>query len=508
VGAQKAGVGLPDETEPIVDLFAAQTGVSVAWALYLAGPQLDQASSRIRQRAEREINRRILTPYLDRDFGWMGFGSSTRAGRPNNWNPWINASVLTAALLVEPDEARRVRLVHRALRSLDRFIQPYPEDGGCDEGPGYWSRAGGSVQDNLDLLFSATRGQLTVFQDPLIQEMGRFIHRVHIADDWYVAIGDCPARTGIDRDLVYRYGRAIKDLQLQALATAGVTLDELIRATDSIDLGRALHTLSNLPEILAGAEASPPLIASAWLGSDDMQMMIARDQEGSTRGFFVSAWGGHNAQSHNHNDVGNFIVFADGQPLFVDLGAPTYTARTFSSRRYEIPAMQSAYHNLPTINGVLQSAGREFAARHVKCDLSDAVAELSMDIAAAWPPEAGVKSWLRTVRLERDKEVRIIDSFELAEAHGETSLNLMTPRPVKVDGPGRLRMELPVGNEAAHQAAVLQYPPERLEAELQTVPLDDGRLERVWGETLTRIILRPKSPVLNNSWSLHLTLVP
>src|SRR2546430_9673482 len=40
---------------------------------------------------------------------------------------------------------------------------------------------------------------------------------------------------------------------------------------------------------------------------------------------FRSAWGGHNAQSHNHNDVGNFIVYGDGRPVLIDLGVETYS---------------------------------------------------------------------------------------------------------------------------------------------------------------------------------------
>jgi hypothetical protein len=47
------------------------------------------------------------------------------------------------------------------------------------------------------------------------------------------------------------------------------------------------------------------------------------------------------------------VVFAEGQPVFVDAGAPTYTAQTFSAKRYEHWAFQSGFHNLPTINGVI-----------------------------------------------------------------------------------------------------------------------------------------------------------
>jgi hypothetical protein len=257
VGGQKAGVGLPDTDEPILDLFAAQTGSSVAWTLYLVGPELDAVSPQLRRRALAEVNRRVLANYLERSYGWMGFGSRNPANRPNNWNPWINGNVLTAALLLEPDPERRIALVHRVLGSLDRFLQPYPSDGGCDEGPGYWSRAGGSVFDNLDLLHAATGGRLDVFGHPLIAEIGRFIHRVHIAGDWFVDLGDCSARLGIDRGVVFRYGERIGDPALRAFGSSGATLDDLVAESGGLDLGRGLRTLADLPAILAQADQPP-----------------------------------------------------------------------------------------------------------------------------------------------------------------------------------------------------------------------------------------------------------
>lgn len=499
VGGQKAGVGLPDIDEPILDLFAAQTAVTVAWSLHLLGDEAEGVSPMLRRRAEREVDRQVLTPFLERDFGWMGFGGG---GRPNNWNPWINASVLSAALCLEADDARRVRLVHRALQSLDRFLQPYPKDGSCDEGPGYWSRAGASVLDCLDWLHRGTGGRLDVFAEPLIGEMGRFIYRAHIADDWYVNIGDCPARVGMNRDAVFRYGRRIGDGRLADLATGGATLEELVDSLDSYDFGRALFTLEDIPAILAGAEARPPMVRDVWLGSEDMQMMVARDRPGTTEGFLVAAWGGHNAQSHNHNDVGNVIVFVDGQPVLIDLGAPEYTAQTFSSRRYEIPAMRSDFHNLPTVNGTDQGAGRAFAAREVTHAFDDAVAELGMELASAWPGASAAKSWRRTVRLERGKRVVVTDAFQLESAEGDTRLNWITPGKAEIREPGRL-----VLSRAAWQPpgpnVVMGYDPDRLQAKVEPVELGDSRLERTWGGHVNRILLRGRHSVLAETWSVQ-----
>ena len=41
LGVQKAGSGLSDVSEPIVDLFAAETSALLSWTVYLLGAQLD-----------------------------------------------------------------------------------------------------------------------------------------------------------------------------------------------------------------------------------------------------------------------------------------------------------------------------------------------------------------------------------------------------------------------------------------------------------------------------------
>lgn len=132
IGVQRVGCGLPDTTEPIVDLYAAETGMDLAWIWYLLGPQLDTLTPLIGQRLRREVTSRILDPCLHRDYAWMGF----ETGRVNNWNPWVCSNWLTALLILESDPRRRIESVAKILRCLDVFIKHYPADGGCDEGPG------------------------------------------------------------------------------------------------------------------------------------------------------------------------------------------------------------------------------------------------------------------------------------------------------------------------------------------------------------------------------------
>ena len=501
IGAQKAGSGLPDVTEPVVALFSAETASSLAWTVYLLEEQLDSVSPQICSRTEREIDLRILTPYLQRDdFGWMAFHARSDGRRPNNWNPWINSNVLAATLLIEKDENRRLDLTHKVLRCLDNFLVPYPSDGSCDEGPSYWGRAGASVFDNLELLYSATNERLDLYEDPAIREIGRFIYRAHIAGDYFANVGDCDARLDIHRDLVFRYGRRIGDRKMEDLAAFGLDEQELLADERSFgSLGRMLYELFNLPNLLAAGSTSQPLVRDVWLGHEDMQLMAARDKEGSSEGLYVACWASHNGQSHNHNDVGNFIIFADGRPFIIDIGRPTYTRQTFSSRRYEIPEMQSAFHNLPTINGVMQQDGRQYAAKDVQYKLNEDGAWLRMDIAQAYPDKAGVKTWVRTVSLNRVKDVQVNDSFSLKQASQNITQNLITPCEVILNDPGRLVLKDPAGGIELG----VQYDRDILTAQVESITPTDEKLAKIWGPHMYRILLKPKSATETATWTLR-----
>ena len=148
-----------------------------------------------------------------------------------------------------------------------------------------------------------------------------------------------------ERSLLHRYGRRIDDADLLAAASHQASVENVL--PDNQFFGRQIYAVFNAADMLAPSQAKPEVLRDAWLPSEDMQLMIARLRGGSSAGLYVAAWGAHNAQSHNHNDVGNVLVFMDGQPVFIDVGAPTYTAATFSSKRYDIWAFQSAIPQCP-----------------------------------------------------------------------------------------------------------------------------------------------------------------
>ncbi|QNI36871.1 heparinase II/III domain-containing protein [Edaphobacter albus] len=508
LGAQRAGIGLPDVAEPIVDLFAAETASTMALVEYLLAERLNSVSPRIVPRIRLEAKRRVLDPLLMRDdFGWMGL--KPKRGHLNNWNPWINSNWLMTNLLLEEDAERRQQAIERSCRSLDEFLSDYSPDGGCEEGPVYWQRSPGSYFDCCRTLASATGGAADVMTHPFVRKMGQYIADVHIAGHAYVNYGDAHMEDAPTPELVYRYGMAAKLPTLSEFGAFYSAKDSLGAAGNSTVLERALGaglpSLARiLPDVLCASEIRTSQKVDA-LGRDSwypaLHLMTAREKAGTTDGFYLAVQAASNGRSHGHNDSGSFILFHDGEPVFIDVGVEAYTAKTFSPERYTIWTMQSAFHNLPTINGVMQHEGNPYAASEVKYTTSDDGAGMTANLAIAYPPEAGVERWMREIRLDRKAGiVRLAEDFELTKS-GSVALSFMTSRIPSESGSGAFVLH---SEKAGVKDVSLRYDAAALAFNMEKMELQDAGMRRSWGPAVYRVQLRTKADVTRANWKFEI----
>lgn len=490
---------LPEFSRPVIDLFACETGALLAWVRYLLKPRLDEVSPLIGERIVHEVKTRIFEPFLAQDgFWWMGF-EAVPGHHVNNWNPWCNSNILAAFLLLEPDPENRLKAVGRVLQSLDRFLEPYPADGGCDEGATYWQRAAGSLFDCLETLYGASAGKINFFELPLVAEMGRYIYRVHIKDNYFVNFADGSPVVELIASRVYRYGQRIADPQLISLGLTAfqASADPLLAASYTLQ-----HRLLNLQlySEMAAQPAQPGYPQDSWL--ENIEVMTARAYPDQAEGFFLAVKGGHNYESHNHNDVGSFLVYFDGQPVIIDVGVENYTAKTFSPDRYTIWTMQSAFHNLPLVNGVQQKDGREFHSAGVIYHRSATEAGLSLDIAGAYPCGAGLAEWRRTVRLVREAGqapwLELHEQVRLANPTGKVELIFMLAQLPQV---GQQMVSLAVNSESRVELA---YDPELFQPLVETIPIHDSKLRAVWGDAIYRLKFNLKKVLQAGEWYFSL----
>ena len=454
-------VPLPELQE--VDLFNAETASLIVWTRYMLKKHLDAFSPNLCQRIDREIERRILQPAVEKDYWWKTAGM--------NWNPWICSNWLACVLICEKDEARKATAIAQIRKATQAFIDAYPEDGGCDEGPGYWDRAAASMFEIMRLM---DFGPI----EPKVQKMAAYAYKTYIGNDYCVCFADAHENKAVQQvNIVYPFGVWLDDQTMREFgAYLGRQRGVLTNPAALYDksgnfptLGRELFFLRHINDFIA-EQPREPLLKDVWL--PNLQIMTAR------RGnLYVAMKGGNNGESHNHNDVGSFIVYTgEGgvTPLFIDPAVGEYTAQTFSNNRYSIWTMQSQYHNLPQINGIDQKDGKEYAAKMV----SHKDGLLTLDIAGAYPAEAAVKSWKRTVAAMKSG-ISITEDYELEEYRQPTRLMLMT-----LDPNALKRIQF----DASQLSATVEDISERL----------DPLLQHMWGPKMYRIILTVKSAKTKN----------
>ena len=492
--AQKAPHGLPDADEPVIDFGVGEITNILSLSCFLFKDEFDKVHPLIAKRLKNEIMKKSVIPYYERDdFWWQGLDGSRDV---NNWNPWTNHNMLTAILILEDDWNKKVAGVEKIVKSLDQFINVYPNDGGCDEGPSYWGRAGASLYQNLDLLKRATNGKFDVFDQPIVKNMGNYIYKAYINYPYFVNFADADATTGSRPQIIYSYGKDIGAPVMQKFGACLAEKQDWGKEAPGGKIDEQIMQLMLLDDI-KNAEAENALISDFWL--PETQVAGARDMAGSADGFFFCAKGGHNAESHNHNDLGTFVLYVDGKPCMVDIGRETYTMKTFSSRRYEIWTMQSQYHQLPKINGVDQHEGRNFVATNstFKADLKKAV--FSTDISKAYPEEAAVKKWVRTYTLERGKRFVVQDNWELSKiSENQTTLNFITSNKVSEKVPGILLLE---GDRFTME---MKYDAKALVPKIEVTEVTDSGLKRYW-DSITRIVLEVKNPKLKGKNEITIT---
>jgi hypothetical protein len=480
-----------------VDLFAAETAMILAECCWLLAPELERVSPSVVQRVRDAIRVRVVEPVeLRDDVRWFsGF---------NNWTPWCASNVLGAALYTIDDTRRLAALTHRLLGPMDRFVARYGADGGCDEGPHYWNHAAGAMLVFFELLGERTGGAVDVWGEPKIVAMGRYFVSMHLHHEWFVNFADCTAKVPFVRPIVYRYGERIGDAKLQQIALLGRQGWVLDSGTPAALGGRGGHTAAHPLYALRELFWMPPEPATVPLQHDtsvwlpDVQVFVARECEDSSKGLVLAVKGGHNGESHNHNDIGHFTVMLDGEPRVIDIGVESYTAKTFGPNRYDIWCIRASAHNAPVVNGVEQAPGEQYRATNARYSGSGSRQALSMDLHTAYPEIAGLASLKRELTLDMSStpRIRVKDTFTMRAGAGTLSVALFFPVEAKLAASGELRVR------GAKRDLVCRYPADALDAVMDTVVLEDKQLRAAWGPTLWRCTLSLHAPAHEGHYEL------
>jgi len=354
-----------------IDLGSSSVGWTLATADYLLG---DRLSAETRSRIRDGIQRRIVEPF-------HGMVEGKRAASfwlttTNNWNAVCLANVTGAALAQFESKEERAFFVAAAEQLSLNFLQGFTSDGYCSEGLGYWDYGFGHYVLLAETVRQATGGKLDLFKRPGVDKITLFGPSIEIINGVSPAFADCSPGARPSARIVWMAGRQL-----------GLGLGEWESLNPVSPSGGLCEAM--IYSFSSGASEAKPA-AQAWSGVgprtwfEQAGILICRPGENSVCRMGVALKGGHNAEHHNHNDVGSYVVVVGKEAVLVDPGAEVYTARTFSNKRYVSKVLNSFGHPVPRVADTLQRTGAQAQGKVVKTEFTDAADTLVLDIASAY----------------------------------------------------------------------------------------------------------------------------
>ena len=404
---------LPVIDDPYIDLGAAMTAFELAETYAILH---DVLPPEVGERIRYEVNQRVFTPYLARnDFWWL---YSRRDHPVNNWTAVCNAGILAAAIYLETSPARLAAILAKGLRSLDDYLATFDEDGGSSEGPGYWTYGFGYYTLIAHLIEHRTAMQVRLFDGDFIRKVAAFPLRTVLSGSMYVNFSDAPRHAEFISAMLTYLARRLEIPGLLLLAHAQPTrwdqdLNWMLRS-----LVWDLHT----PD-------GSRVVADRHDWYNGMMWMISRYDPSNPHALVLAAKGGHNDEMHNHNDVGNFLVYYEQESIIADVGCGRYTRQYFSEERYEHFAASALGHSVPVPNGHLQQAGRVAAAQKLEHGRTDSEDTLRLEIKDAYPLESRLQSLQRQLVFYREAPtgwIALEDHFVFQDGAGMLESPLTT----------------------------------------------------------------------------------
>ncbi len=408
--------------ETIIDLGSSDLGWLMATIHYLLGDRLTDSTRKL---IKENLNKRIFTPYEAMLAGKqkpMWWFTTT-----NNWNAVCLANVTGAALAMIPERGKRALYVAAAEHHIMSFLKGFTSDGYCSEGLGYWNYGYGHFLLLTEMVRRATGGNVDFLELPGAKPPASFGVNIQITPGIAPAFADCSIHAKPSPFSLYYLSRRLDESWIakdeQPDFSRGSLPDGLLFVTLPMDSARSDTDRFVLPE-------------RTWF--NQAGVLICRPGKTGSCRLGAALKGGHNAEHHNHNDVGSYVVVVDDTLLLADPGAEIYTARTFSNRRYESKAINSYGHPVPVIAGQLQRTGREAQAKILQTKFSDEEDTLVLDITPAYDvPD--LKSLTRTFVYSRKKSgsLTITDTVTFSELQSFATA-LITFGKIEQHGPEEL----------------------------------------------------------------------
>ena len=386
---------------PYADLGVAMNGYQMAHAAWMLDGRLPAETLKLMRE---NVAKRLTGPVLKTIDGTAPknvLSGHWWARCNHNWNAVCTAGAVGAILATEPSRETRAKAVEWAVRNMDVFLSGFGKDGYCSEGLGYWNFGFGHFAVLAEELRAQTGGAVDLFRKESVRRIAAAPALLEIADEVYPAFADCGLNAKPDQSLMELVKWRLAKEPFTGKPSGPIAGTGMIYQTMTELVARQEARAAD-----AGKKTALPL--RSWF--EDSGVCVARPAK---PGAMAVAWkGGHNAEHHNHNDVGTTVVVWKGKPVIADPGSMVYRAETFSKDRYRLPIMGSFGHSVPVVAGFLQADGAKCRGKVLGTNFTGSQDSITIDLTSAYPGSGVTKlerQW--TYQREGDGVLVIEDRF-------------------------------------------------------------------------------------------------
>ncbi len=323
----------------------------------------------------------------------------------HNWNTVCNGGAVIAALALRGEYEQSEEVIRRASSSWMRFFNHLGEEGGWDEGTGYWRYGMRYAVMGVEALRSVTGKGQEVFDRPGMRRTGFF--PMHFNPGGVpVSFGDS-AGIGADPILYLLASKYAEPAFVWYQDTYGRVPGIKRDGWPIESLALLWRPVDQDWQLKAGR---PPVLSTtnAYTGIGWAVFADALPEPSVLCGFKCGDLGANHTQLDNN--VCN--VWAYGQWLAIDLGSGSYTREYFSSKRWSLYEVQTLGHNGVLIGGKGQKPRTK--GRLGPLQTGDGYALIAGQAAANYG-DPGIRSAERTVLFLGKKGIVVIDNIRTDE---------------------------------------------------------------------------------------------
>ena len=364
----------------LLDIFACSAAFALAEIKSLFK---DRFPTLITDRITYELRRRAIEPYLTRKFFWESHN--------NNWTA-VCAGAIGGVLMYE-EPALFFENQERLHKSMECYLASYNDDGMCVEGVGYWSFGFGFFASYAMLEREITNGKVDWFKQKKIKEISKFLQKTFLQRDTILTFSDTNIAQTYSVGLPHMLHTVYGD-EIEKMPKAPALIVQ-----DNTHFNFALRSFIYYSE----EYFTDTLRTDVTYTADNSCYLIKR-----TKGYGFATKGGNNGESHNHIDVGSFILARNNKQIICDVGAGPYYDGYHTSKRYTFFYPSAYAHNIPIIDGIPED---DIARDDVYVSYDEKTSTAYMDISPAYKPDF-IKSVKRSFKFE-DYSLTLTDSFTL-----------------------------------------------------------------------------------------------